>query len=114
MKLTLARTNQSRSLQRRWLLTEAEPVHAMLKPGETFVPADLRIWWQVDEAAPADAQTLHANAWPAEREMTVFADWRDDYSMPRWVRKLSEVVHSDLLANAASQTPARRTAGPTP
>lgn len=102
MKLTLARTNQTRSLQRRWLLTKAEPVHAALTPDKTFNPADLRIWWQAEEGQPAGEDTLHASAWPAEREMTVFADWRDERAMPAWVRKLSEVVHTDLLANAAS------------
>jgi hypothetical protein len=102
MKLTLARTNQTCSLQRRLLLTEAEPVHARLNPDRILVPADLRIWWQAQDGEPAGEDTLHANAWPAERETTLFADWRDELAMPAWVRELSEVVHADLLANAAS------------
>lgn len=103
MELTLISTELDRSLQRRWALTEAEPVPAALHPNETFIPADLRIWWQVEDGEPAGEDTLHANAWPAEREPYRFADWRDQRNMPSWIRELSTAVHADVLANTTSQ-----------
>lgn len=102
MKLTLVKEELDRTLQRRWMLSGAEPVAAKLPPYDLFVPEDVRIWWLVEEGQPADEHTLHANAWPADRNITVFADWRSEREMPAWIRELSAVVHSDLQANTPS------------
>lgn len=102
MKLTLVQEEVNRSLQRRWLLNGAEPVAAKLPPYDLFVPEDVRIWWSAEDGQPAEENTLHANAWPADRRITVFADWRLEREMPEWAKELSSVVHSDLLANTTS------------
>lgn len=102
MKLTLVKEELDHSLQRRWILSGAEPVAAKLPPYDLFVPEDVRIWWSAEEGQPADEHTLHANAWPADRNITVFADWRSEREMPEWAKDLSPVVHSDVEANTAS------------
>lgn len=102
MNLTLASEELSRSLERRWLLEDSEPVASRLPPYKTFVPTDVRIWWQAEDGQPTEEHTLHASAWPAERESTVFADWRDERKMPAWARELSAAVRTDLLTNTAS------------
>lgn len=102
MKLTLVKEEVSHSLERRWLLENAEPVVSRLPPYTTFTPNDVRIWWQADDGEPTEGHTLHAHAWPAERELTVFGEWRSEQAMPGWARELSTVVHSDLLANTPS------------
>jgi hypothetical protein len=103
MKATLRKISQSRSLQRRWALTDAEPVHSYLNREKTFIPADLRIWWSADAGEPVKDHTLHIWAWPAERDDHLSANWRDGYNhdpVPGWIKELSDVVHEDLIANA--------------
>lgn len=105
MKLTAIKTILSRSLQRRFLLADAEPVPAFLPPCTEFVPADLRIWWSTEEGSPARPDTFRIMAWPREREATLSADWqgRPGYRpMPEWIRDLSDTVHEDLVANTTS------------
>lgn len=105
MKLTLKKIRTTRSLQRRWALTDAELVHSYLQPDRTFVPADLRIWWCVEAGQPVKDHTLHIYAWPAERELSVSAHWINGYNhspLPEWIRELSDVVYDDLIANATS------------
>jgi hypothetical protein len=105
MKSTLRKSTPSRSLQRRWFLTDAEPVHSYLHPGRMFVPADLRIWWQAKDGQQGKDHTLHIYAWPAERESSISAHWINGHNhtpLPNWIRELSDVVHEDLIANATS------------
>lgn len=105
MKATLKKIGQSRSLQRRWALTDAEPIHSYLFREKTFVPADLRIWWSADAGQPVENHTLSIYAWPAERDDHLSAHWTDGYNhdpLPTWIRELSDVVHQDLIANATS------------
>lgn len=105
MKSTLKKISQSRSLQRRFALTDAEPVHAYLYREKTFVPADLRIWWCADAGQPVEDHTLSIYAWPAERDDHLTATWRNGYNhdpIPGWIKDLSDVVHEDLIANATS------------
>lgn len=105
MKLTLDKTTFERSLQRRFLLADAEPVKAFLPPYTEFVPADLRIWWSTDECDPAKADTSRIMAWPKEREATLCAEWqgRPGYKpLPEWIRELSDAVHEALIANVTS------------
>ncbi len=107
MKLTLAKETTDRSLERRWDLTGAEPVLAHpLRPAVTFVPVDLRIWWQKSEGGRRE-NACRAHAWPAkdqDRDRT-FASWDADgipAAMPQWVRDLAAVVRADLHANKPS------------
>jgi hypothetical protein len=105
MKATLKKITQSRSLQRRWALTDAEPVHSYLFREKTFVPADLRIWWCAGAGQPVEEHTLHIYAWPAERNDHLTAHWTGGYNhdpIPGWIKELSDVVHGDLTANATS------------
>ncbi|GAA4033443.1 hypothetical protein GCM10023063_16370 [Arthrobacter methylotrophus] len=105
MKATLRKISTSRSLQRRWLLTDAEPVHSYLHRDLTFVPADLRIWWQTAAGQPVEDHTLSIYAWPAERELSVSAHWTNGYNhspLPTWIQELSDVVHDDLIENTTS------------
>lgn len=105
MKATLKKISQSRSLQRRWALTDAEPVRSYLFREKAFVPADLRIWWNADAMQPVEEHTLHIYAWPAERDDHLTATWHNGYNhdpIPAWIKELSDVVHEDLLANATS------------
>ncbi|HEX9088684.1 MAG TPA: hypothetical protein VF867_14295 [Arthrobacter sp.] len=105
MKATLKKISQSRSLQRRWALTEAPPVHSYLNRERTFIPADLRIWWCAGAGQPMAEHTLHIYAWPAERDDHLTATWRNGYNhdpIPGWITDLSDVVHEDLIANATS------------
>lgn len=105
MKSTLRKIRQSRSLQRRWALTDAEPVRSYLYRERTFVPADLRIWWCADAGKPVEDHTLHIYAWPADRDDHLTATWHNGYNddpIPGWIKELSESVHEDLMANATS------------
>jgi hypothetical protein len=105
MKATLKKISQSRSLQRRWALADAEPVRSYLPTYTEFVPADLRIWWSAEAGEAEKDHTLHIYAWPAERENHLTATWRNGYNhdpIPRWIRELSNVVHEDLITNATS------------
>ncbi|QOT19627.1 hypothetical protein [Paenarthrobacter sp. YJN-5] len=105
MKRALKKITQSRSLQRRWALTDAEPVRSYLDRDRTFVPADLRIWWCADAEQPVKDHSLHIYAWPADRNDNLSAHWTNGYNhdpIPEWIRELSEVVHEDLMANATS------------
>lgn len=105
MKSTLRKISQSRSLERRWALTDAEPVYSYLNRDRLFVPADLRIWWNADVGQPVEDHTLSIHAWPADRNDHLSAHWTDGYNhdpLPAWIRELSDVVHEDLIANATS------------
>lgn len=105
MKATLKKISQSRSLQRRFALTDAEPVRSYLFLEKTFVPADLRIWWCADAGQPVEDHTLHIYAWPADRDDHLTATWHNGYNhdpIPGWIKELSDVVHEDLIANATS------------
>lgn len=105
MKLTLKKISTDRSLQRRWVLTDAEPVRSYLPPYTEFVPADLRIWWCAGAGQPVEDHTLHIYAWPFERDNHISAHWINGYNhspLPEWIRELSDVVHDDLIANATS------------
>lgn len=105
MKATLKKISTDRSLQRRFALTDAEPVHSYLFRDRTFVPADLRIWWSADAGRPAEDHKLQIWAWPAERDDHLSAHWTNGYNhdpVPEWIRELSDVVHEDLIANATS------------
>lgn len=105
MKLTPVRTTYDRSLQRRFLLSGAEPVRSYLPPNTEFIPADLRIWWSAKDDQPEAEHTLSIYAWPAEHEGQVSAHWTGGYSsspLPAWIRDLSEAVHRDLIANTTS------------
>lgn len=105
MKATLKKVTQSRSLQRRWALTDAEPVRSYLHRDRTFVPADLRIWWCADARQPVEDHRLHIYAWPADRNDYLSATWHDGYNhdpIPAWIKELSDIVHEDLIANATS------------
>lgn len=109
MKLSLQKESHSRSLERRWDLTDAEPILSCpLLPEREFNPVDLRIWWQ-KSAGERREEALRGNAWPArdqDRDRT-FASWdssdgRYPAAMPQWVRDLAAVVRADLDANRAS------------
>lgn len=105
MKATLKKISQSRSLQRRWALADAEPVHSYLFRERTFVPADLRIWWSAKAGQPTEDHTLSIYAWPAERDDHLSATWRNGYNhdpIPGWIKELSDVVHGDLISNTTS------------
>lgn len=104
-ELNLTTSVDDRSLQRRWALTDAEPLPTALPPADTFVPVDLRIWWNISTGR--DPVSFHVYAWPEERPPSMFAHWQgtlDSYplSMPEWVRELADTVHSDLAANRTS------------
>lgn len=108
MKATLTKETTDRSLERRWDLTDAEPVKAHpLRPSREFVPVDLRIWWQKSEGGRR-AEACRSHAWPAkdqDRDHT-FASWDADgipAAMPQWVRGLAAVVRTDLEANQAAK-----------
>lgn len=62
MKLSLKKITTDRSLQRRWALSDAEPVISYLPPDTEFSPADLRIWWNEGAGDPAKDHTLHIYA----------------------------------------------------
>lgn len=108
MKLTVTRTVTDRHLERRWTLTDAEPVltHPLM-PTVPFTPVDLRIWWQLGDGRWPES--LRAHAWPAkdaDRDRS-FASWDatgGDYptAMPQWVRDLAKVVRQDLKTNRTS------------
>ncbi|ACL42301.1 hypothetical protein Achl_4350 (plasmid) [Pseudarthrobacter chlorophenolicus A6] len=108
MKLTMVDTTWDRSLERRWNLTDAEPVLTHpLYPTVEFVPADLRIWWQLSGGRRPESCRSHA--WPAKREDRDrnFAAWDADggrypAAMPQWVRELADVVRADLHNNKTS------------
>jgi hypothetical protein len=105
MKLILEKTTFDRSLQRCWNLTDAEPVKAFLPPYTEFVPADLRIWWSTEEGDSTEPDSTSIYAWPEDRDTNLSAHWRNgpSYSpLPEWIRNLSDTVHEDLIANAAS------------
>jgi hypothetical protein len=107
MKLALTKITQDRSLQRRWALTDAEPVKSFLPPYTEFVPADLRICWSAEAGQPVEDHTLQIYAWPADRDNHLSAHWTDGYNqaaMPEWIRELSDAVHEDLIANARTNT----------
>lgn len=108
MKLTQTGTTWDRSLERRWDLTNAEPVLTHpLHPTVEFVPVDLRVWWQVGDGRWPES--LRAHAWPAkdkDRDRT-FASWdsvggRYPAAMPGWVQDLAKVVRTDLDSNRTS------------
>ncbi|QOD05967.1 hypothetical protein IDT60_20575 (plasmid) [Pseudarthrobacter sp. BIM B-2242] len=108
MKLSVTKTVNARSLERRWNLSGAEPVttHPLL-PTVPFTPVDLRIWWQLSDGRWPE--TCSAHAWPAkdqDRDRN-FASWDStggNYpaAMPEWVRDLAKVVRADLVANKTS------------
>jgi hypothetical protein len=108
VKLTLTKETTDRSLERRWDLTEAEPVTSYpLLPAREFVPVDLRIWWQKSEGGRKE-ESCRSNAWPAkgqDRDRT-FASWDAagiPAAMPQWVRDLAAIVRADLHANRATR-----------
>lgn len=106
MDLTLIKEERSRSLEHRCDIIGADPVPTRLLADRTFVPADLLIWWQLEEREGADPEEkLHSYAWPAERESMVFADWREEAKMPGWIQERSRAVRRDLLANTATHAP---------
>lgn len=109
MKLTVTKTVNDRSLERRWSLSDAEPVLTHpLRPTVPFTPVDLRIWWQLSDSTRWP-ESCRANAWPAkdqDRDRN-FASWDSTgghypAAMPEWVRELAGVVRTDLQANRAS------------
>lgn len=108
MKLTVTKTVNDRSLERRWTLTDAEPVltHPLF-PTVEFTPVDLRIWWQLSDDSRWP-ESCRSNAWPAEGEGRdrKFASWDGaggyPAAMPEWVRGLARVVRADLEANRPS------------
>lgn len=103
--LELKKISTDRSLQRRFILTDAEPVHEYLRRDRIFVPADLRIWWNAEAGQTPDQHTFRIYAWPEDRQNHVSATWQDGYNhhpLPEWIRELSDVVHEDLIANATS------------
>lgn len=108
MKLRLTATTWNRSLERRWDLTDAQPVLTHpLYPTVEFVPVDLRVWWQVSDGRWP--QSLRAHAWPAKDQGRDrdFASWDGTgggypAAMPEWVRELARVVRADLDNNRAS------------
>jgi len=105
MKATPKQISQSRSLQRRWELTDADPIRSYLFRDRTFVPADLRIWWSANAGQPVEDHTLSIYAWPADRDDNLSAHWTNRYNhdpVPAWIRELSDVVHEDLIANTTS------------
>lgn len=105
MKLSLKKITTDRSLQRRWALSDAEPVISYLPPDTDFSPADLRIWWNDGAGEPAKDHTLHIYAWPFERDNHISVHWFNGYNhlpIPQWIQELSDVVHEDLIANATS------------
>ncbi|MET4143950.1 hypothetical protein [Arthrobacter sp. UYCo732] len=105
MKLTLTETTWDRSLERRWDLSDAEPVLTHpLYPTVEFIPVDLRVWWQVSSGRWPSSCRSHA--WPAkdkDRDHT-FASWDSSgggypAAMPEWVRELAKEVRADLDTN---------------
>lgn len=110
MKLALVKETTDRSLERRWDLTDAEPVMAHpLRPSKEFVPVDLRLWWQKSDGGRRE-EAFRGHAWPAkdqDRDHT-FASWSDaawgpyPAEMPQWIRDLADAVRADLDANLAS------------
>jgi hypothetical protein len=108
VKLTLLKETTDRSLERRWDLTDAQPVKAHpLRPSREFIPVDLRIWWQKSDGGRKE-ESCRSHAWPAkdqDRDRT-FASWDADgipVAMPQWVRDLAAIVRADLHANRATQ-----------
>jgi len=105
MKATLKKISQDRSLQRRFALTDAEPVRSYLFRDRTFVPADLRIWWNAEAGQTPGQHTFRIYAWPQDRQNHSSATWQNGYNhtpLPVWIRELSDVVHEDLIANTTS------------
>lgn len=108
MKATLTKGTTDRSLERRWDLTDAQPVLAHpLRPSVEFVPVDLRIWWQKSDGGRRE-ESCSSNAWPAKGQDRdrIFASWDAGgipAAMPAWVRELAAVVRADLDANLASE-----------
>lgn len=89
MKLALTETTWDRSLERRWDLSDAQPVLTHpLYPTVGFVPVDLRVWWQVSNGRWQES--CRAHAWPAkdqDRDRTFaswdsVADWRGSPFVP--------------------------------
>lgn len=117
MKLSLKKITTDRSLQRRWALSDAEPVISYLPPDTEFSPADLRIWWNEGAGDPAKDHTLHIYAWPFERDNHISAHWINGYNqhpIPQAIQELSDVVHEDLIANATSANTGAEDAPPLP
>lgn len=107
MRLILIESTDERSLERRWNLSDAEPVLTHpLYPTVEFIPVDLRIWWQVSNGRWPESCRSHA--WPAKaqgRDRT-FASWDSvggyPAAMPPWVRDLAKIVRNDLDNNRTS------------
>ncbi|MBT2551592.1 hypothetical protein [Arthrobacter sp. ISL-5] len=106
MKLTLAKITAERSLERRWDLSDAEPVlaHPLSRPWNSF---RLTCACGGRSATAGGPESCRAHAWPAEQRTHTFDSWQDfdgryPSSMPQWVRDLAAVVRVDLDTNHAS------------